>query len=316
MNGHVSGMTRRNESGTLGRRDGGVTLSALRTFVAVGETLSISAAARVLGVSQPNVSIQLASLEQACGVLLVHRRPQLALTEAGRDLFMRARLVVSRVGEFEASARDLREMQRGHLAVGLSTPHLAMPLIADFARLYPQISLRMGLGNTAQLLDELSRCRIDVGIMTLSEPPAQFTAILIAAPKLAICLRRDDTLAQRSVLTPQDLADRSLILREEGSMTRSALEAAFAAVAVPLVSGYVLGSREAMKEAVAAGLGIGALFVDELGHDSRLRAIPLQVRAQSTGVYAVILKESLALPAVKAFISHSSAATCSTDQAR
>jgi len=70
-----------------GRREGDVTLSGLRVFVAIAEAESFSGAAAVLGVSQPTVSVQLAALEQACGVLLLHRKPKLALTASGQDLF-------------------------------------------------------------------------------------------------------------------------------------------------------------------------------------------------------------------------------------
>ncbi|MBP8310016.1 MAG: LysR family transcriptional regulator, partial [Burkholderiaceae bacterium] len=58
------------------RRDRSVTLSGLRTFVAVVQARGLSGAARVLGVTQPSVSVQLAALERACGVLLCHRKPE------------------------------------------------------------------------------------------------------------------------------------------------------------------------------------------------------------------------------------------------
>ena len=72
------------------RLDRGVTLSGLRTFVAVVQARGLSGAARVLGVTQPSVSVQLAALERACGVLLCHRKPEFALTDAGADVFVRA----------------------------------------------------------------------------------------------------------------------------------------------------------------------------------------------------------------------------------
>ncbi|CAN1549183.1 LysR Transcriptional regulator [Rhabdaerophilaceae bacterium] len=285
-----------------GRREGEVTLSGLRIFVAVAEARSFSEAAAKLGVSQPTVSIQLAALEQACGVLLLHRKPQLALTDAGQDLFARARLVISRANEFVASAQGLRDMQYGQLSIGLSTPHTALPIIAAFMQAHPEIQIATGIGNTAELLDQITRCRIDIGIMTLMEPPPQLACALVSTPRLLICLKNDDPLAVRPSLRPAEISDRPFVMREEGSMTRAVLEAAFAADNARLNTKFVLGSREAVKVAVASGMGLGAVFENEMGQDLRLRGVPLAFQPKPHGVYAVTLKDSLQIPAVRAFI--------------
>ncbi len=287
-----------------GRRVGEVSLSGLRVFVAVTEAQSFSAAAAMLGVSQPTVSVQLAALEHACGVLLLHRKPRLALTEAGQDLFARARLAISRANEFVASAQGLRDMQHGQLSVGLSTPHVALPIVAAFMQAYPAIQMTTRIGNTAELLEQVSRCRIDIGIMTLMEPPPQLACALVCTPRLLICCKSDDPLAGRLALRPAELDHRPFVMREEGSMTRSVLEAAFKADNVPLNGRFVLGSREAVKEAIAAGMGLGAVFENELGPDPRLAGVPLAYQPKSHGVYAVALKESLDIPAVRAFIDN------------
>jgi DNA-binding transcriptional LysR family regulator len=270
--------------------------------VAVAELHSFSAAASALGVSQPTVSVQLAALEAACGVLLLRRKPQLALTEAGQDLFVRARLALSRVDEFAASAKDLRAMQRGHMTIGLSTPHVALPLMAAFMKRHPNIAVTATVGNTAELLEGITRCRIDVGVMTLVEQPQHLACTLVCAPRLQVCMRKDDPLSTRASLRPFEVADRPFVLREEGSMTRVVLEAKFAAEKVPLNPGVVLPNREAMKEAVAAGLGLGALFDAELGFDNRLVGVPFATVPHAHGIYAVALAESLDIPSVRAFI--------------
>jgi LysR family transcriptional regulator, low CO2-responsive transcriptional regulator len=287
-----------------GRRDGGITLSALRTFVAVAEAGSVSRAAEAIGVSQPSVSIQLAGLEEACGVLLMRRKPTVALTEAGRDLFVRARLIISRLEEFEDSVNALRGLRRGRLSIGLSAPHWALPLIASFVQAHDGIAITTSLGNTATLLDDIARCRIDVGVMTLLGPEPPFACSRLAAPRLALCVRRDHPLADRAGLRPAELLGERFVMREEGSMTRRVLEAAFAAEGLVVPVAMVLGSREAQKEAVAAGLGVAALFDDEFACDPRLAAVPLVGELPDSGVYAVALRESLEIPAVRALLDH------------
>ena len=287
-----------------GRRDGGITLSALRTFVAVAEAGGMSRAAQALGVSQPSVSTQLAGLEEACGVMLLRRRPALALTDAGRDLFVRARLILSRLAEFEDSVRELRGVRRGRLSVGLSAPHWAMPLIASFLSRHEAIGVTTTLGNTATLLEDVARCRIDVGVMTLLDPDPQFACALVATPRLVLCVRSDHPLADRPSLRPAELFGTPFVMREPGSMTRRILETAFAADGLAPTVAMEIGSREALKEAVAAGLGVGALFDDEFDRDDRLRAIPLVGGLPASGIYAVALRESLEIPTVRAFIDH------------
>jgi DNA-binding transcriptional LysR family regulator len=293
-----------NDAKLLHRREGGITLGALRTFVAVVETGSFSRAASSFGISQPTVSIQLNNLEQACGMPLLHRRPRIALTEAGRELFIRARQILSRLEEFEAVARDLSELQRGRLSVGLSTPAYAMPLLASFMAAQPAINVSTRIGNTATLLDDVAQCRIDIGVMTLDGPVSSLHCALIAPQRLTVIIAQSDPWAKKETVHLAELAQRPLVMREEGSMTRRLIEAAFAARDSAPRACLEVGSREAVKEAVAAGIGVGILLEGELRGDARLAELPLTGTSIVGGVYAVALKEAVDIPVVGAFLSH------------
>ena len=286
------------------RLEGGITLSALRTFVAVVDAGSFSKAAAALGVSQPSVSIQLNSLERACRVLLLHRRPRLELTDAGRDLFVRARLIISRLEEFEGSVSELRELRRGHLSIGLSGPHVAMPLIGSFVEQNPSLTLSTRIGNTSALMADIASCRIDVAIVAMIGMAPALSCTKVADLRLALCVRSDDLLAKRRSVKPQEIASRPLIMREEGSVTRQLAERVFAAARTqPNIRMEVTG-REAMKEAIVAGLGIGVLFAHETEGDSRLVPVDFAITPPSAAIYAVTLGESLEIPVVRAFIEH------------
>ncbi|MBL8702053.1 MAG: LysR family transcriptional regulator [Alphaproteobacteria bacterium] len=296
-------MTRTPRKGDA-RRESGITLSALRTFVAVVDAGSFSRAAAALGVSQPSVSIQLNSLERACKVLLLHRRPRLELTDAGRDLLVRARLIISRLEEFEGSVSELRSLKRGRLIVGMSGPHVVMPLIASFVEAHPSIALETRIGNTSTLLDDVAQCRIDVGIVAMADASAGLACARIADLRLALCVRRDDPLARRKVVRAEQAGDLKFIMRERGSITRVVAERVFAAARVRPDTRFEVTGREAMKEAIVAGLGVGILFVHEADGDSRLATVEFADAAASAGIYAVAQRESLDIPAVGAFIDH------------
>lgn len=286
------------------RRDSGITLNALRVFVAIVDAGSFSKAAIDLGTSQPSISAQLSSLERAVKVLLLRRRPRLEVTEAGRELLVRARLIIARLDEFECQVSALHALARGQLSVGLSGPHVAMRLIASFLDRHPGIALSTRVGNTSALLADVAQCRIDVGIVAMDAPVATLACTRIFDLRLAVCLPRDHALAGKSRIVLAQLADAAFIQREEGSVTRSVAERLFAAAGfTPSIRLEVTG-REAMKEAVVAGLGIGLLFAHEGEGDQRLACVILEPGQPRAGIYAVALGESLDIPAVRGFIDH------------
>lgn len=282
----------------------GITLAALRTFVAVVDAGSLSRAASDLGVSQPSVSIQIAGLERACRVPLLRRRPRLDLTDAGRDLLVRARLILGRLEQFETSVDALRTLRRGRLSVGLSGPHLAMPRIAGFLAEHPGIALSTRIGNTTDLLADVGQCRVDVALVAMAAPVAGLSCTLVHDVRLALCLPRDHRLAGRLRVAPATLAGLPFIRREDGSVTRQVAERVFAAAAIQPAVRFEVTGREAMKEAIVAGLGVGVLFDHEAEGDSRLATVEIASPEGRAGIYAVALEESLDLPAVRAFVDH------------
>ncbi len=287
-----------------GRRDSGITLAALRTFVAVVDAGGLSRAAEALGVSQPSVSIQIAGLERACRVPLLRRRPKLDLTEAGRDLLVRARLILGRLEQFEVSADALRTLRRGRLSVGLSGPHVAMRRIAGFLAAHPGITLSTRVGNTSALLADVGQCRVDVALVAMAAPATGLSCTRIHDLRLALCVPRDHLLAGRKRLAPSSLAGLPFIGREEGSVTRQVAERVFAAAGVAPDQRFEVTGREAMKEAIVAGLGVGVLFDHEAEGDSRLAAVEIAGPEGRAGIYAVALEESRDIPAVHAFLDH------------
>lgn len=274
----------------------------IRTFVAVVEHGSFSKAADVLRISQPSVSQRLQNLEQIFGMRLLERRGGVELTATGRDLFNRARLLLSRIDDFEAVAEELRTLKRGRIAVGYSSPAIAMTCAARFMSLYPGVGVHFSIGNTRTLGEALHALKIDVAILTLETPPEGLHCQLVAEQQLILCGRRNTPFARAGRVRPADLADLTLILREEGSMTRELFERAVRASGIPLGPTIEVPSREAVKEAAAAGLGYGIVLDNELGRDARLAPIEIDGIDARGGTYAAVLPGSVDVPYVKAFL--------------
>lgn len=288
---------------SAGRRDqAGMSIGALRTFVTLVNTGSFSKAALLLGVSQPNVSSQVSALEQACGALLIHRRTQdLPLTEAGKEIYIRARLVISRMVELEEAAKGFSQLQRGQLRLGFSTVTTALRLVAHFRQRVPDVEVVTHCANTQSLMRDLIECRLDAAIFSLLTPEIGLFCQLLEQNRLMLLLPKTHPLARERAVSLAQIDPASLILREEGSVTRALTEKAFASISKPLTPKFVVETQEAVKEAVANQLGLSLIFDGQGDFDSRLTKIEIDDFADRAGTYLVSLHESLDIPVVRAF---------------
>jgi DNA-binding transcriptional LysR family regulator len=238
-------------------------LHQLRIFATVARLGSFSRAAEELRISQPSASIQVADLERALGVDLfeqVGRR--IHLTEAGRVLEDYARRILALAEEARTAVSETTGLRRGHLAVGASaTPgtYLLPRMIAGFQERYPQISVTLQIAPTAQVGERLLRDELDVGVVggkvhapgLEGEPVLDDEIVLVAAPSHPLAA----TGSARAVT----FRDHRVILPERGSDTRDAVDEALEDVGSPVAPAMELASSEAIKEAVAAGLGVALL---------------------------------------------------------
>lgn len=285
------------------REASSLSIGALKAFVAVVDQGSFSRAAAALGVSQPNISNQINALERICGVRLLNRRTKKqSLTDAGRELYTRARLVVSRINDFETAADLFSGLKRGRMLIGFSTPPVAMQLIEQFIRTYPDIEISTRIGNTHSLTQDVMECRIDLAIFSLLEADPAMACHLISEQSLNLIVPVDHPFAQRSHIDVRELGGLPLILREEGSITRAMTEIALARSAASVGKRLVVGSREAVKEASALGIGFGCILDGETGHDARLKALPVHGMPRTGGIYVATLRENIEIPAVSAFL--------------
>jgi len=235
-------------------------LNHLRVFHAVAMASSLTAAARALQISQPAVSKQLADFEDALGVRLVDRlRRGVRLTAAGRTLADHATRIfgIEHVAESELAA--LLGLERGELAIGASTTigsYLVPRVFGELHREHPALLLELQIGNTAQVHELVRRQQIELGLTEglVTEPDLE-TRVFDHDDMVAITSPGDRVLAH-GPLRAADLATSPFIMRERGSGTREVIEAALASKRLTIEPVMSLGSTEAVKNAVAAGLGI------------------------------------------------------------
>lgn len=262
----------------------------IRAFHTVASEGGFTRAARALRVSQPTLSAQVKALEETYGVRLFDRKGRrVALTPLGRDLLAVTSQIFALEGEAETVLAGVRDPVSGSLTIGADSPHHAMTLLAEIKRVHEGLSLAVDVAAAAGVLESLRDYRCDIAV--LSNPPmdADLSMVPFRQDRLVAIVPRDDTLARAGTPPPIDLRSlirRPLILRERGSVTRDVLEAALSSRGLSAQATMEIRSREAIREAVAAGLGVGVVFASEFGRDAGLAAIPLM--GEDVGVrYAV-----------------------------
>lgn len=274
----------------------------LRAFHAIATHGGFSAAAQALGVSQPAITQHVKALEQAFGARLFLRTGTgVELTRDGRDLLPKVREAILTLDDIGARMENGRALRTGHLALGLCAPFLAMPILRRFSALHPGLRLDVRFDNSSRLLGLLAEHRVDVVIVTLTAPPQGFVCERLVEQTVEILVPAGHPWWGRPSLQSKELNGERFILREEGSMTRHLFERGMAARGVDITPTLVLGSREAVKEAVAAGLGLGIVLSRERGSDPRLRGVPVDDAAMTAGEYLVTLPDLRARGAVAAF---------------
>ena len=255
-----------------------------------------------LGLSQPALTVQVRALEQAYGVELFRRRGQRTeLTEFGREVFRQAQQLFARLDDLEQLLGAAGSLRTGRLALGADRPFAVMDLLAAFLQRYPGMRVTMRLGNATRALADLREGHTDVAVLNLIEQGNDLFSRPLLRDRLVTLVKAGHEWAERTAVDLDELSAAPLILREPGSATRALLADAFAAAdLVPRVA-LELSSREAVREAVLAGLGIGVVFARELVPDPRLQSLAIRGGDLGATVSLVCLAERRELRAVAAF---------------
>jgi LysR family transcriptional regulator, low CO2-responsive transcriptional regulator len=238
-------------------------LQQLRTFRVVAQQRSYSRAAQLLYLSQPGVSLQVRALEQSIGMALFERfGRQLRLTEAGVALLEYADRILSLVDESQQALEELGNARRGIVRVAASTTagiYIVPRALGGFHRQNPGVRLTLDVVNRFTVAERLLRDEVDVAVMGLIEDAHDLQVEPFLPNELVVIASPRHPLAQRKQIPVADLVGETLLLREQGSGTRTDIERMFAKGQLVMRLGMELRSSGAIKQAVAADLGIAII---------------------------------------------------------
>ncbi|HEY4027198.1 MAG TPA: LysR substrate-binding domain-containing protein [Candidatus Dormibacteraeota bacterium] len=240
-----------------------LTLHQLRTFRAVAEQLSFSAAAQELSISQPSVSYQVKELETVLGLSLLDRLgKRVRLTEAGQVLYEYARRTLTLLDEATLVMEQMRGIERGTLRVGASTTvgiYLIPLALGAYKKMHPNLAVSLEIGSRDALQERVKQTALDLAVLSGPIADPELVSTPFMEDELVMVVPAGHPLAGRPGLTLRDFAGESFLMREVGSGTRLAVEMVARRAGVTLQVGMELGSNGAIKHAVEAGLGVAVL---------------------------------------------------------
>lgn len=277
-------------------------LAALKAFDATARLGSMTAAARVLGLRQPTLSAHIHRLEHSHGVeLFLRRGRRLEITPFGRTLLEHTRRAFSAEDDAQALLLAAQHRYAGHLLVHAIGPYNLVPILKVFGARHPQVSVVVRVGDSRSIAEGIRDHRGDVGLVLHALDDPALACVPHRRQPLVVFAPADHPLAGRRTVRMADLHGQRFVIREEGSTTRRVFEEALRRRGLSVRVALEMGSREAVREAVAQGLGLGVVAETAFLPDPRLVKLPLADSDMATHVHLVCRTERRPSPLVSAF---------------
>jgi DNA-binding transcriptional LysR family regulator len=286
-------------------------LRQLEIFAKVAEMGSFSRAAEALHLTQPTVSEHIRALEDELGVRLLDRLGRgTATTRAGQLLLSYATRILALSREARQALEGYQGRMRGELVVGGSTipgEYLLPAVIGRFREKFPEVSTRLVIGGSQAVVDWVADGRVELGVVGARLPQRGLEFHDLSPDEEVVVVPAGHPWQGRAQVTLEELSREPLIIRERGSGTRAAFESALERAGVDLASLRIageMGSNQAIKQAVKAGLGITVMSRIAVEDESRQGVLAfLRVRdlAVTRGFYVVTHRERSRSPVAEAF---------------
>lgn len=244
------------------------TLPQLRVFEASVRLGSLARAAEELHMAPPTASVQIRKLSETVGSPLLEQvGKRMYPTDVGRRVYDGCTEVFRALGSLETALQDLRDLGSGELrlAVISSARYFAPRLLGAFAQRHPGLRTALHVGNSSEIAQRLRRNEDDLYLVADTPASAELVVQSLVPNPLVAVARADHPLAARRGIPFALFAREPFLLREMGSGTRVAALGMFATHGLAPIVRMELGSNEAVREAILAGLGVSILARHTLG---------------------------------------------------
>lgn len=288
-------------------------LRRLEVFAKVAELGSFSRAAEALFLTQPTVSEHVRALEDELGVQLLDRLGRTTTTTpAGQLLLGYARRILALARDARQAIDQFQGRMSGQLAIGGSTipgEYVLPALLGRFKARYPDISISLLVGSSRQVSAWVEEGRVEVGVVGAHPASRALAAQPFMPDELVVVVPAGHPWAGRADVSLADVKAEPLVVRERGSGSREALERALAEVGASLSAFRVegeMGSTQAVKQAVRAGVGVAIISRRAVLDECRaglLTCVRIRDLDVSRSFYLVTHRERTRSPLAEAFVA-------------
>lgn len=267
-----------------------VNFNQLRSFYAVAQEKSFTKAAKLLHVGQPTLTVQVRALEERYGIeLFVRSARGLQLSATGEALFAIAKQIFLCEEQAVELLRSSNGEVTGRLRVGTVGPYFVMRLLAQFRQAFPFVQVRLDSDNSEGVMRKILDSVTDVAITGNCVDDPRLHASRLGSHEVMIFVNRQHPWSQLDAVKLRQLDGQPMIMREVGSMTRNAIEETMARHGVRPVAVMEV-PRDAVREAVREGLGVGIVSEAEFRPHPDLHALRISDHPSFTQSYAVCLR--------------------------
>lgn len=246
----------------------------LRSFQAVALEGSFTSAAERLNLSQPTITQQVRQLEADFNVELFHRQGRrIELSDVGKTLLTATERLFTTSDEAVDLLKAASGLGTGHLRVSAVAPIDIIPIIGKVAEANPMIRISLTICNSEDALRSLMEFRADVAMLAASEINPQFHYVDFGSRPLVLFVNREHPWSKYRSVRLEELHQQRMIIRETGSQTRQMFENACAKAGITPLQRIEINNRDAFREAVACGLGIGVIGDRGIAPDQRLHRV-------------------------------------------
>jgi len=266
---------------------GNITMQQLEVLIHLVEAGSFTHAAQRMGLTQPTLTKHVRNLEDAAGTRVAARKNTgICLTPEGRILYDLARRILRLRQDAQEKIKNLRDSESGSIFLGASTipaTYILPRLLGSMKKSCPDIRIHVQTGDSEETIQTVLADQAEMGIVGKGSPDRRLKVEPLWEDRLLIAVPAGHPWAKRTGVPVAELAKVPFVLRERGSGTRSSLEDCLARQGAPSLASFSIacemGSSEAVKEAILAGLGVSILSIHAISRElaqGLLAAVPLE----------------------------------------
>jgi DNA-binding transcriptional LysR family regulator len=285
----------------------------LKVFCTVAETKSFSKTSEIIHLTQPAVSLQIQALEEKYETKLFDRSSSaVALTPAGEILYKYAKEILALYASAQKAIGKHTGLVKGSLTIGAGSNignYILPGVITDFRNSHSKIKIYLHVGNTKRVIELLNSGNIDVGFVEGDVVRQKIIMKKLVSDELVIIVSPEHPWAKKKDISLKDIVHEPFILREAGSGTRQMIEKFLSRHGISphdLRISAVLGSTEAIKDAVGNGLGISIISRWAVRKESRygtLRLLSMKEEKMERDISLIVSKNAISSNVLDEFLA-------------